>query len=172
VRIRELLLESTELEGVPPAVKALARTGDADLGAYLALDDAVLWVALSALRSAPDRTLSDLSRRLVSRNLFKTMELFGEAATPDARDAAHEIARDVARARGFDPDVFVGLDAPHTLAFEDDEDPLMVVFPNAAPRPLTEVSFLLGRLAGQRVERVRLVFAPELRDDIQRALAD
>ena len=58
------------------------------------------------------------------------------------------------------------------LAFDDTDDPLMVVFPTGAPRPLPEVSFLLGRLAGQRVERVRLVFAPELRDDIRRALAN
>jgi hypothetical protein len=104
--------------------------------------------------------------------LFKTVELFGEGATPEARQRALEVARDVARAHGLDPQVFVGLDAPSTLAFDDTDDPLMVVFPTGAPRPLAEVSFLLGRLAGQRVERVRLVYAPELRDDIRRALAN
>jgi HD superfamily phosphohydrolase len=172
VRLREVLLDGAKLEGVPSAVVALARTGDTDIGAYLALDDAVLWVTLSELRTAPDPILSDLARRLVSRKLFKTLELFGEGATPEARRRALEVARDVARSHGLDPQVFVGLDAPNTLAFDDAEDPLMVVFPTGAPRPLSEVSFLLGRLAGQRVERVRLVFAPELRDDIRRALAN
>jgi HD superfamily phosphohydrolase len=172
VRLREVLLDGTKVDGVPPAVVSLARTGDTDIASYLGLDDAVLWVTLSALGSARDPTLSDLARRLVSRRLFKTFELFGEGATEAARALSYEMARDVARKHRLDPDVFVGLDAPSTLAFDDADDPLMVVFPTGAPRPLAEVSFLLGRLAGQRVERVRLVFAPELRDDIRRALAN
>jgi HD superfamily phosphohydrolase len=171
VRLRELLLDGKEPPGVPPAIASLARTGDTDLGAYLAVDDGVLWVALSQLAQAKDRTLSTLSRRLVSRKLFKTLELFGENATPAGRTSALERARDVARKRGLDADVFVGLDAASTLAFDAGADPPLVVFPTGAPRPLAEVSFLLGRLAGERVERVRLVFAPELRDDIRRALS-
>ena len=39
----------------------------------------------------------------------------------------------------------------------------MVVYAKGPARPLSEVSFLLGRLAGQVLSRVRLVFAPELR---------
>ena len=171
VRLRQTLLDGDSIEGVPPAVVSLAKTGDARLSEYLALDDGVLWVALSALGSARDPVLSDLARRLVSRRLFKTFELFGEDAVPAARARALAVARDVASRRGLDPEVFVGLDAASTLAFDEVDDPPMVVFPNGPPRPLAEVSFLLGRLAGQRVERVRLVFAPELRDDLRRAMA-
>jgi HD superfamily phosphohydrolase len=170
VRLRELLLDGDKIEGVPPAVSSLARTGDAELGAYLALDDGVLWVALSALGAARDPVLSGLARRLVKRHLFKTYELFGDDASPEARQHALSIAREVARVHGLDPDVSVGLDAASTLAFDAVDDPPMVVFPSGPPRPLAEVSFLLGRLAGQRVERVRLVFAPELRDGVRRAL--
>jgi HD superfamily phosphohydrolase len=171
VRLRELLLDGCAPPGVPPAIASLARTGDAPLGAYLAVDDGVLWAALSQLTSAKDATLATLSRRLVSRKLFKTLELFGESATPEGRASALERAREVAVRRGLEPRVFVGLDAASTLAFDAGDEPPMVVFPSGAPRPLAEVSFLLGRLAGQRVERVRLVFAPELRDDIRRALS-
>ncbi len=46
----------------------------------------------------------------------------------------------------------------------------MVAFPHGEMRPLAEVSFLLGRLAGQRMERVRLIFAPELREAIEGAV--
>jgi HD superfamily phosphohydrolase len=172
VRLRQLLLDGARLDGVPKAVASLARTGDAELGEYIGLDDAVLWVALSALRGARDPILADLSRRLVTRNLFKTIELFGDGASPEARQEAYLRAREVAKTKGLDPDVFVGLDAASTLAFDEVDDPPMVVFPSGPARPLGEVSFLLGRLAGQRVERVRLVFAPELRDDIRRALAE
>ncbi|HYQ15793.1 MAG TPA: HD domain-containing protein, partial [Polyangiaceae bacterium] len=101
---------------------------------------------------------------------FKTYELFGEQATPAARVAALETAREIAREAGLDPEVYVGLDAASTVAFDDSEDPLTVVFPNGKSRALSEVSFLLQRLLGEKMERVRLVFAPELRDRIIAAL--
>jgi hypothetical protein len=46
----------------------------------------------------------------------------------------------------------------------------MVVFAKGPARPLSEVSFLLARLAGQVLSRVRLVLAPELRADTVHAL--
>lgn len=169
-RVRELVLDGTRVAAVPPALVSIAATGDATLGEYLALDDAVLWVALAAFRSASDPLLSDLARRFYTRSLFKTHELFGEDATPINRLAALDTARDVARAHGLDANVYVGLDAASTIAYDDADDPLMVVFPAGPSRPLSEVSFLLGRLMRQRMERVRLIFSPELRDDILRAL--
>jgi hypothetical protein len=156
---------------VPPAIAAIARTGDAELRDYLALDDAVLWVALNAFRDAPDPVLADLAKRFCARRLFKTHELLGEQASFENRVAALDAARDVARSRGLDPEIYVGLDSAATGAFDEDGDPLMVVFPDGRARPLAEVSFLLSRLFGQRMERVRLIFAEELRDDIRRALS-
>jgi len=44
------------------------------------------------------------------------------------------------------------------------------VFPNGKSRALSDVSFLLGRLRSERMERVRIVFAPELREQIIAAL--
>jgi hypothetical protein len=114
--------------------------------------------------------LADLVDRLHSRRLFKTYELFGEQATPRGRLEALDAARGVARAAGVDPEVYVGLDVASTVALDDADDPLMIVFPDGAVRALAEVSFLLGRLRGERLERVRLVFAPELRDGIKRAV--
>ena len=58
------------------------------------------------------------------------------------------------------------------VAFDDSEDPLTVVFPNGKSRALSDVSFLLARLRQEKMERVRLVFAPELRDRIIRALGN
>ncbi len=46
----------------------------------------------------------------------------------------------------------------------------MVVYAKGPARPLHEVSFLLGRLAGQVLSRVRLVLAPELRERVTDAL--
>ncbi len=80
------------------------------------------------------------------------------------------MARDVARSRGLDPDVYVGLDVASDAPFGGEAEPLMVVYSKGPARPLHEVSFLLGRLAGQVLSRVRLVLAPELREPITNAL--
>ncbi|HET9930305.1 MAG TPA: HD domain-containing protein [Polyangiaceae bacterium] len=170
-RVLELIADGVRVPGTPRAIVSIGETGDAELDDYAELDDATLWVALSGYRDAKDPLLSDLSRRFYSRKLFKTIELFGEQAEPEARTIALERAREVARARGLDPEVYVGLDAASTVAFDEKRDPLMVVFPDGEARLLSNVSFLLGRLVNQRLSRVRLIFAEELRDDIRQALA-
>jgi HD superfamily phosphohydrolase len=169
-RARVLLAEGTRLPGTPPAIATLAREGSVSLGEYLDLDDPQLWVALSSWRDAHDALLADLVTRLHARRLFKTYELFGEQAEPRGRLEALDRAREVARAAGLDPEIYVGLDIASTVVLDDAADPLTIVFPDGAVRSLAEVSFLLGRLRGERMERTRLVFAPELRDSIKRAL--
>ena len=119
---------------------------------------------------AQDRPLADLARRIRARSLFKTIELFGEHATTDGRVRALEVAREVARTNGYDPDAYVGLDVASDEPFGGQDDPLMVVYAKGPARPLREVSFLLGRLAGQVLSRLRLVLAPELRDRVTHAL--
>jgi hypothetical protein len=169
-RVQKLVRQGTPLRGVPRAVLSIAETGDADLDDYLSLDDFGLWTAISAFREASDPVLRDFATRLFSRKLFKTFELHGEARSPEMRTRLHERARDLARARGLDPDVYVGLDVASDLPFDDSSDNLSVVFPSGEPKKPSEVSFLLGRLRGERLERVRLIFPPELRDELVPAL--
>ena len=169
-RARQLIADGSRLPGTPPGLIALSRDGDCTLGEYLALDDPSLWVALSTWQTSKDPLLADLTQRLQTRRLFKTYELFGEQAAPRGRLEALDIARDVAKKAGFDPEVHVGLDVASTVALDDADDPLTIVFPDGAVRSLGEVSFLLGRLRGERMERVRLIFLPELRDELKRAL--
>lgn len=162
-RAGRLTQDGGRLGSTPRAISEIALSGQTTLGNYLALDDATLWVALASWCDVTDPILSDLCQRFTARRLFKTYELFGEQATPAARLSALERLRDIAAEAGLDPDIYVGLDAASTVAFDDSEDPLTVVFPDGRSRALSEVSFLLGRLRGERMERVRLVFAPELR---------
>lgn len=169
-RVGRLTQDGVRLGSTPRAVSDIAVNGQTTLGEYLKLDDATLWVALASWCDVSDPVLSDLCRRFAARDLFKTYELFGEQATPAARLEALQVARDIARQAGLDPEVYVGLDAASTVAFDDSEDPLTVVFPNGKSRALSDVSFLLGRLRGERMERVRLVFARELREQVQAAL--
>lgn len=169
-RVRELVLDGCAPPALPDALRSLMLTGEAPLAEYLGLDDPVLWTALSAWQHSQDAALSDLTRRLVKRQLFKTYELFGEAAAPEAAEARLAVARDVAKRAGLQPTRYVGLDLAVDEPFDDRDGSLTVVFPGGIERRPGDVSFLLGRLRGEPMRRTRLVFAPELRDPIRRAL--
>src|ERR1700722_182233 len=111
--IRRILGRAVEVlraGGRLPGVAAAARGEDIALGDYLELDDGVLWGAMHGWEDASDRPLADLARRIRGRALFKTLELFGEQATPEGRQHALAIARDVAASQGLNGDAYVGLD--------------------------------------------------------------
>jgi HD superfamily phosphohydrolase len=169
-RAVDVLRSGGKLDAVPAAVAAGARGEPIALGDYLELDDGVLWGAMHAWERSSERPLADLAMRIRARALHKTLELFGEQATLEGRTRALEVARDVARSRGFDPQAYVGLDVASDEPLGGAEGPLMVVYAKGPARPLHEVSFLLGRLTGQALSRVRLVMAPELREPVTHAL--
>jgi uncharacterized protein len=170
-RAAERVGEGDRLPQVPRAIELGSRGEQMPLHDYLELDDGVIAGAMHAWENAHDPALADLCKRIRDRRLFKTFELFGEQAVGAGREEALAQARAVASARGMDPDVFVGLDFASDTPFGAEVEPLLVVFSKGPARPLSDVSFLLTRLAGQILSRVRLVIAPELRDDVIRALA-
>lgn len=165
-RVRQLLEDGTTLEGVPRAVREIALHGDTDLEHYLKLDDAVMWSSLIGFQDHTDPILSDLARRLISRRLLKAYELFGEDATTQGRTKCVEIAKSLAQEAGLDPEIYVGLDAPSADTFDDSKDRLTVLFPDQTERRPGEVSFLLGRLRGQTLCRPRVIYPPEIRDQL------
>lgn len=160
--------EGMSLPAVPPALATMAAGGEASLGDYLELDDATLSTAMHAWERSGDPVLADLSTRLRARALFKTLEIedHSEASLAHALDTAREIASEAS----LDPDLYVGLDVAENTPFSDDDDPLTVVYANGVTRKPGDVSFLLGRLRGERLVRIRLIFAEELRDRVTRTL--
>jgi HD superfamily phosphohydrolase len=164
-----LLRSGATLPARLPALEAAAAGVEPPLDDYLALDDGVLLGAMRAWEDARDPTLADLCRRLRARALFKTIELSGVESDVPA-DEALAVARDVCAEAGLDPEVMVGLDVAEDVPFSAKTE-LRVIFPDGRGRELSEVSFLLGRLRGERLRRVRLVFAPELRPRLREALA-
>ena len=90
--------------------------------------------------------------------------MFGAQAEPEHRQRLLEVAREVAADHGFDPDVYVGLDVATDMPYDQRQDSLKVMFPKDVTRTVAEVSYLLGRLDGERLQRVRLIFPEELRD--------
>lgn len=165
-RLRRLLQGGIQVSPLPPGIESLLRSGTATLSDYLALDDGVLWSSLAGWRKASDTVLADLSARLYSRRLFKTLELFGTERTAARHAEILEFARTRARARGFDPEYYVGIDEAKDTPFDDTKDTLTVIFPDRVARAPRDVSFILGRLSGETLTRTRLVFPLELRDEI------
>jgi hypothetical protein len=170
-----LVQDGVRLPVFPPAFETAAGGELPSLAEYLELDDGVLLGAIHAWEDAKDPILSDLCKRLRARALFKTVEIFeAQTAGPGAADSeecrhALEAAREISRAAGLDPDVYVGIDVATDTPFGDD-DSMMVVYPKGRPRKPSEVSFLLDRLRGETVTRVRILFAPEVRDAVREAL--
>ncbi|MBL8743130.1 MAG: HD domain-containing protein [Myxococcales bacterium] len=152
-----------------PALAAAAAGEQPSLAQYLDLDDQALLVAMHAWETSSDVVLADLSRRLRARQLHKTIEL-GGVETDRGDEEALGIAREIAAAHGLDPDHYVAIDKASDTPYPESAE-LSVIFPDGRARDLAEVSFLLGRLKGQTLTRTRLVFASELRPDIQKALA-
>lgn len=165
------LAAGDRLELVPPGVAAAAHGATLSLDDYLELDDTAIWSALHAWESAAHPVLRDLCGRIRRRELFKTFELFGDAREPENVARALGIARDIASAHGLSPDHHVGVDIADDVPFDEADDPPLVVFSKGPPRPLGEVSFLLSRLRGERIRKVRIVFAKELREPLSNALS-
>ncbi len=168
-RAVSLVQNGVRLPAELPALAAVAAGEQPSLANYLDLDDQALLVAMHAWETSSDVVLADLSRRLRARQLHKTIELGG--VETDREDAeALAIARDISAAHGLDPDHYVALDKASDTPYPESAA-LPVIFPDGRARELADVSFLLGRLKGQTLTRTRLVFARELRPDIQKALA-
>jgi len=168
-RAAELIRQGAPLPQVPVAIASIVGRRQASLRDYLELDDGVLFGAMHAWESSKDPILSDLTKRIRGRSLFKTLELFGMDEV--GYKSAFEIARDIAKQHGLSPDSYVGIDIAADTPFSDKDDPLTVVFPAGPPRKPADVSFLLGRLRDETVTRARLIFAPELRDDIRASVS-
>jgi HD superfamily phosphohydrolase len=169
-RVRSLIIDGCRLPALPGAIVELALHADTSSGAYQSLDDMVLWECLRAWCGSSDSILSDLSTRLFTRRLHKTYELYGQQVAPSWRNEAHAIVRDIAKSDGFDPDSHVGLDMAEDTPFNDSDAAIVVLFPNGRERAPHEVSVLLRRLSGESVDRIRLIFPPEIRSKVVAAL--
>jgi len=166
-----LVRDGVRLPSLPRALASIAAGDMPSLAEYLELDDQVLLVAVHEWEGASCPILADLCRRLRARALFKTIEIFRETDGSPPRVPEEELAtaREIARAAGFDPSIYVGLDVASDTPYADDAS-LKVMFPKGRARLPSEVSFLLDRLRNETITRVRIIFAPELREAMREAL--
>lgn len=167
-RLVALVRDGSPPDVMPRAILAACRGEQVALGDYVQLDDAVLLNAIDAWTRADDALLCDFATRVRERRLPKTVPL--PEGRSDAWAVALERAKAVARRHGRDADLEVVLDVasdvPYAEPLGDSPDGLWVVLRHRGVRRLGDLSFLLGELRNKRIERPRLVFPPELRDEV------
>jgi uncharacterized protein len=174
-RAMELLRAGVDLGATTPrAFSDVARGVHPSLEAYLELDDGALMACIAGFQRAADPILSDLCQRLLVRTLPKTIPL-SEAPGAEATWAVcYERAAEIATRRGYRSDLYVWLDVPSDVPYEEPEESrssaLWVARRHRPMARLGEVSFLLRELRNKRAVRPRLVFPAELREEISSAI--
>jgi HD superfamily phosphohydrolase len=173
-RVAELVREGSALPAVPPAMRDAALGRPVAVGDYLALDDVCLLSCFKQWESSSDPVLADLTSRLSTRDLPKTLPLPSGAEHEKFRRDALELAGEVAKRYGLRADLSVWLDVPFDVAYEEHEGDarqgLWVAIREQPARRLGDVSFLLGELRNKRIERPRLILPDTIRKKVQEAL--
>lgn len=175
-RASERLREGSPLP-TPTALSRAVQGEHASVSEYLDLDDASLTSCIAAWQRDRDPVLSDLARRFMGRVLPKTLPLPEDEGAEDLWRKCQAIASEIAERHGMRPDLHVWLDAaidvPYAEAGEGSAqagEGLWVALRHRPMARLGDVSFLLRELRNKRSVRPRLVFPPELRDEIVRAV--
>jgi hypothetical protein len=93
---------------------------------------------------------------------------------PDGWELARAAAAAVVESRGFRADLWVFLDIPSDTPYpepmERSPDGLWVILQRRPIQRLGDVSFLLRELRNKTIERPRLVFPAEVRDEVVSAV--
>lgn len=171
-RVRELIFDGTPPVPLLSAFKAAALGESLSLEEYLRMDDAELLTCLSAWEQGTDPILAELSKRLRSRALPKTVPLPDHR--PDQWNEALARTQEVVAAHGLRPDLTVWLDVAEDVPYFEPNDGstngLWVALRHQPLQRLGDASFLLGELRNKRIERPRLIFPAELRAEVLKAI--
>jgi len=101
-RARELAMDDRLPAIYPGPLLRLLRNEALDIGDFLALDDSVLLNAMNLWSRCEEPILADLSRRLLTRKLFKSLEIEADEEADMLFDAKLMAARDALERHGFD----------------------------------------------------------------------
>jgi hypothetical protein len=136
---------------------------------HLAIDDCDLWAALKRWSRHPDSVLAQLSRGLVDRRLYKTIELDphdprdAPAIVEDARQAVEKAGGH----RRYHLLVDTGADSPY-VPYQPGlkTAPILIRRRSGSAVPIERVSAVVRLLGESSHETLRICVAPEFRDAV------
>lgn len=134
-----------------------------DLKDYLSLDDGVMNAYFQTWQTSPDKILADLARRLVNRQVFKSVT-FDEAD----KDKLDQL-RDLLTAVGFDADyysaVHYNFDLPYDIYRPEAKNPrtaITIIEKNGTIAELSSLSPLVSALTGSSHGDRRFYFPKDM----------
>lgn len=143
---------------------------------YLRIDDCYLLGSIQSLASdiyiEQDKVLKDLSGRLISRRLFKSLEIRQEINKDRIAELVENL-KPISKSKGLSPDYYIGLEQsaskpyePYRLSSSNLDKAIYIKQHNGRIQELSEISGLVRALSQENIIKICLVFAPELEDDI------
>ena len=157
-----------------PLFNWLSNNKKMDIDTYLQIDDFLLISNIQswANESGTDKLLIDLSKRLLSRKLFKSLE-FRSGIAKDKINETLENIKPIAKTKGFDPDYYLGIEQSATKPYEPYEASLnktskaiFIKQQSGEIKELSSISGLVKALSQENIVKTCLVYTPELEDEI------
>ena len=162
-------------EALDPRLMLLLTGERLSSDAFVALDDTDIWVALKHWRDDPDPVLSMLSSGLLDRTLFKTIILDPNDPVLIARTV--DQARQIAKAKGYDPEYCVLLDrasdtpyTPYDPLAERSAAHIPIIEKNGSVTPIEDISDFVHLLGRDQYKITFLCVPPEVRTELDRYL--
>jgi HD superfamily phosphohydrolase len=173
-RLAELVRDGSAPASTPSAVRAAVLGARLAPGDYLELDDPLLMQCFADWERADDPLLRDFASRLRHRRLPKTIPLSDDETDSPRWNEALARVTEVARTHDLRPDLWVRLDVPTDVPYEEptDDSPegLWITLSHQPLRRPGDISFLLRQLRNATIVRPRLIFPAEIREEVERAV--
>jgi HD superfamily phosphohydrolase len=166
-RLRDLAGEGAVPAFRPRAIQTLLQKPieAVPVSAYLALDDNMMNACISAWQDDRDSILRDLCRRVVHRDLFKSIELDAERVEdPSYKEALAAMKEECRKNSGFDPRYYLASDAAEDMPYKEVTDEIWVSQNGKARCRLSEISPLIQSISNTRLVTRRLCYPKELHD--------
>jgi len=170
-RAAELIESDGDLFLTGPLRKLLLDVRTLSADEFISLDDVSLTYALRQWTDASDPILSDLARRYLQRNIFKTIPI-----EPGRYEMQRDDIADVAQSEGFDPRYYLVLDQAVSDPYSDglfrashDEvsESIYLVDRRMRLHELSEHSELIRAVTNRLTTRDRLCLPGELRPKVE-----
>jgi HD superfamily phosphohydrolase len=176
MRYKDLLERRKDKAGVvpdaPPAVLlSFTSHGKMKLRDYLRLDDHSVTEFAKACASAKDKPLANLADGLLSRRLFKAIDLTGADHAPVGEFVA--ASKDAIKKKSFDPDSSFISDTPADVPYKpydpDESKPATQIYVENSLGEAKEFSLISEAVQSlkKKYALLRYYFPPEVRADIE-----